>query len=214
MALFTDEDFDTVGDWATNGSNSLSQETTFKTEGTGSVELNKSDTSVTTGDISRSSGLSITTTGKSTISIDVFVPTGAKAKFATTAAGKLTLGSASFTNSADYNFDLDGSTITENAWNTLTATLASPDATTGTGLPATVAAVRFRFTMAATSNVEANLRVDNLRFPESPNGTFSYRVTYLTESGVESNAGPSSASIVATDQKISSAPSRSPPTPR
>ena len=203
VALFTDEDFDTVGDWATNGSNSLSQETTFKTEGTGSVELNKSDTSVTTGDISRSSGLSITTTGKSTISIDVFVPTGAKAKFATTAAGKLTLGSASFTNSADYNFDLDGSTITENAWNTLTATLASPDATTGTGLPATVAAVRFRFTMAATSNVEANLRVDNLRFPESPNGTFSYRVTYLTESGVESNAGPSSASIVATDQKIS-----------
>lgn len=197
------EGYEDHTNFTTNGSNSLSTNSSSPQQGSASVDLDKSDGGTVNGDVQRA-GQAYDFSDDNTndqAQLDVFIPSGLKAKLATTGI-QVTLGDSGLANESTWDFAT--SALTDAAWNTLTLDLTSPDSTTGTGANlASVDTIRVRFIMASAANTQSGIRVDNLRKTVYEDGNVdaavTYRVSFLSEAGVESNGGPASASLAKGD---------------
>lgn len=198
------EDYESHASYSTNGTNAISTDSGSKTQGAASVSLNKSDATTVNGDIKRTGQTDNYAQSDSQIKIDIYSPTGLNAKLATIGLQVFLARETGITN---YNqYDVPKTALTDTAWSTVTIDLTSPDGSGGTGaLLTSVDTILVRFIMAAAGNTQAGILVDNLRTNDggSPSGTYTYRVTYVTENGLESNAGAASAGVSPVNANIS-----------
>jgi hypothetical protein len=134
------------------------------------------------------------------------------------AAVELVFGTSGFTNAESYYFH-KGDLVP--GWNLLTWVWASSDFTHGSGATlANITDIKLQIKTEAAgtdwTGTTKHILWDYLYITDEgactaadsgggtgPTGTYTYRVTYLTEYGLESNAGPSSNSVTVTDNDVS-----------
>lgn len=184
-------------------------DTATKKDTVASVRVDKTGTATTESYIERSGLTMNVSDGGDTLAVWLFIPGGALQKLATSGtAVEIRMGGASLTNSNSYNFGV-GRLI--QGWNLLTFNRTTPSATTGTGATlSSIVVIRFRLVFSSAAQTQTGFRWDRFYGTDSGkptaalgavglvNTTVRYRVTYLTENGLESNAGPVSNTIVAT----------------
>ena len=210
------EALDNAADWTDTGAGATSStDSAVSKDGTASVAVAK-DGATTKLVVLDRSGLShdLSAIGSDTLYVWLFLGEGMLQKLATSgSAVTILLGE----NTVDY--DQHNFTVGElvPGWNLLSMVLASPDGRAGTG--ATLSDVNFiRLQLIAntfaTTWTASEVRWDHMYKVDegapttaegaagSPSGTYTYRVTYLTEHGLESNAGPASASRTVTNKKV------------
>ena len=142
----------------------------------------------------------------------LFVPAGSLQKLATSGAAiEVRYGDAGLANSHSAYWGV-GEIV--QGWNLLSWDRTAPEATTGTGATlSSVDTVRLRIIFSSSSRTQAGFRWDSLYATDdgSPTaavgaagaitGAARYRVTYVDETGFESNAGPASNSITLSSQR-------------
>ena len=194
--------------WVTNGTNTAivfnSTNATEPTAGPLAAQLAKNDTGTVNLDVSNSGGgalnMDISTAVGNTALLDVFVQTPSDLE--NTIGIEIWLGEdTGFASAAVYAFS--GSSLEIGA-NTLSLDLLNPTRGIGGGVSlADVDFFRCRFIYAsATTTDTKTYAVDNFRIntPTSSGGaitgTHSYRVSFVTKYGLESNLGPISNEVV------------------
>ena len=190
--------------------NTISLNATTKTEGTNSIQVDKTavnDDEVLLRKLNSSFSFLGSSDGK--FRFDLFAPSGLKAKLSTGAvAVRIAIGSSLETTPNGLRWDFTFDKITDGVWNTLECALASPTATLGTGIADLGTVQDFAVTLFLfnESVTQTGILFDNLQKKSftagAITGQLSYRVTFLTESGVESNASFPSASVTVVNGKV------------
>lgn len=190
-----------------------STDTATKKDTVASVRVDKTGTATTEAYIERT-GLTLNVSdGGDNLSVWLFIPGGALQKLATTGdAAQIRFGGAALTNSNIYGFGV-GRLI--QGWNLLTFNRTTPTSTTGTGATlSNIAVLRFRLIFSSSAQTQNGFRWD--RFYGNDLGkctaavgsagnvstTVRYRVTFVTENGLESNAGSVSNTIAPSSQRV------------
>lgn len=188
---------------------------TTSIDGGGSVSVAKTGTATTEAYIDRT-GLShdFSALGQDTLFVYLHLPYGVLQKLATSGtAVQVILGTSGFTNVNNYNFSV-GELVP--GWNLLAMLVNTPDSTGGAGATeSSVTAIRLRLVTSSAGITFSGVLWDKvfsqangkpsvaLGAAGNPDGTYTYRVAFLTEYGLVSNGGPASASITATSDKVS-----------
>jgi len=185
----------------------LTADTANTHDGVASIVMSKTGTTQTFGYIERA-GLAdnVSAAGEDTLFLWMFLPAGTLQKLAASgSAVEIRFGNAGLANADRHTFSL-GELVP--GWNLLSMVLTAPDSQDGTG--ATLSAIdtwRFTVNFASAATTQSGILWDRLYYndegrpvaaagaPGSLNGTYSYRVTFLTENGLESNAGSVSESL-------------------
>lgn len=209
------QDFDATTGWSANSTNTVGTSTNSR-DGGGSVSLTKVDTGGTECYMERT-GLAADLSASEIAYIWVYIPPGTlqdlepSADFPTDrSAIEIWLGDAGMTNRDEWAFGV-GELVP--GWNLLSITLTVPDDDNGGGLTslAAVDTIRLIVNTATAGDTFTNILWDNfyrvdLGEPTAATpsvagnvtGNVSYRCSFFTEYGVESNAGPVSNSVEAT----------------
>lgn len=177
---------------------------TVSRDGGGSVRVDKTGVASTEAYIEDAGlALDLTGAGAGTAFIYLFIPNGGLQALSGAATSvELRIGNAGLTNANRYRFGT-GSLVP--GWNLLSFVLAAPDAIDGTGAAlGAVDTVRLRLETPSAVTTFTGFLWDRLYTTTdgqleatlgavgTPTGTLSYRVTFLTETGVESNGGVAS----------------------
>ena len=202
----TYDTLDSSAGWTPNADASLADSSTSR-DGGGSISLSK--TGVASSDaIFSKAALGYNFAVSDTLYVWLFIPQGALQKLIINVFGAVFVefGDAGLANS-DQHFFKQGELVP--GWNLLSMPLASPDATTGTGAPlAAIDTMKFSITLDANGTTQSGFLFDrvygNLDGTVTPalgadgnvDDTVSYRVTFLSEYGVESNGGSVSATVI------------------
>jgi len=194
-----------------------SNETTTTKDGS-SVKFSKTSTSQQNGDLSKAySAFSVSALIPNRGQISLYIPRGEIANFDQTAAVQIFVGSNGDLTNHYYTFTFGIGELVE-GWNDLALDFSSPTATTGTPDSSALNFARFRINSDANSDLISNVRWDNFVtfdtgapttavgtaattsaetvFADA--GTYSYRITYGTKYGHESNASPESVELTIT----------------
>lgn len=195
--------------WTVSADGTKANSTT-SIDGAGSVQVNKTGTGSTELYLERT-GLTddISGAGEDTVYVWLFVPAGALQKLAVSGTAiEIRFGNAGLTNADRHNFSV-GDLFP--GWNLLSFITSSPDSQDGGG--ATLSSIdtwRLRIIFKAAAQTQSGFLWDRLYYNDEGRltsaaggsgaltGTFSYRVTFLTEYGLESNAGSPSVSLTLT----------------
>lgn len=200
---------DSAANWTASTDATSSTNTTITQDNTAGVQVNKDGTASTTGYIQRTGQTDdISSAGSDTLFVWLFVPAGALQNLATSGtAVQVRFGDSGLTNSDSHNFSV-GELFP--GWNLLSMVLTTPDAQSGSG--ATLSSIDtwrlgvetssssvtitgfvwdrlFRQDEGAVTPTDADTTTGGTA------GTYVYRVTYLTETGLESNAGAAASAI-------------------
>jgi hypothetical protein len=204
---------DSHSGWTDSTDATTSTESTNTRDGVAAISLAKDGTSSTTAWFERASlGISFGTSVQAFVW--VFLPAGMLQKLATSGTAiEVRIGGASLTNSDKHSFSV-GELVP--GWNLLTLALDAPDSETGTGATLTaIDTVRFTVNTAASATTFSGVLFDNLYRVDlgkptaavnaagNVNGEVTYRVTFLTEYGVESNAGGASTAVTPSEAAAS-----------
>jgi hypothetical protein len=213
--------------WTINGSNTKADDAVDFEQGTQSIKIGRMDAGEQYTDLEQT-GLSITTTRiyafylwynpKTGTPVDngTFWFTAGDAGLSNERTWKMT-NSSGWLTSGDWNEmmlratdtgDKDETIERRDASKVLDNSYQSSVVDTGGGLPTTVTDIRCRTDHGAdTDTAGDSMGWDSLRYTLREDGltsgTYSYKVTFLTEYGVESNASPASTSITTSLDKIS-----------
>jgi hypothetical protein len=191
---------------------------TVSQDGGGSTQVDKTGTGGATAYVQYGSGgsplnMSVSASGQGAGYVWLFLPRGSFQKLKTSgAAVTITAGSGDLSAANLYTFSI-GELFP--GWNLLTWVWASPDSVAGAGATLSdIDAIRFEYELTGNSTVLSGVLWDDFYTTDEgaptvanggntgPTGTYTYVVTYLTEYGLESNAGPASASITVADDEI------------
>lgn len=202
---------DTPANWA--GSTdvaALTADTTNTIDGTAAIVMDKTGTTEAFGYIQRTGQADdISSIGEDTLFLWVFIPAGTLQKTATSGTAlEVRFGGAGLTDADRHAFSI-GDLVP--GWNLLSMVTTSPSSQDGAG--ATLSAIdtwRFTYNFTGAAQTQSGFLFDRLHYNNESRvtaaladsdgalvGSFTYRVTYLTEYGQESNAGTSSDSITA-----------------
>ncbi|MGH7893211.1 MAG: hypothetical protein ACREQL_01000, partial [Candidatus Binatia bacterium] len=204
---------DSNAGWTDSADGTTGTESTNTRDGAGAISLDKDDTTTTTAFFSKASlGINF---GTSLVAfVWVFLPAGTLQKLATSGTAlEVRFGDAGLANADRHAFSV-GELVP--GWNLLQLALDAPDTEDGTGATlSAVNTVRFTVNVHTTTVTFTDILFDNFyrvdlgeptatvdttpddADPEAV-GVFTYRVTFVTEYGVESNGGPASNSVTAT----------------
>jgi hypothetical protein len=205
------EAFDSGSGWTDSTDADSSLDTSVFREGAGSLRVDKTGTATNTAYVEKL-GLgplnwNSANNPNGTLSVWLFLPYGALQKLATAGAAVQVLFSSTinFTDSVGWQWSV-GELLP--GWNLLTMVLASPDVTNAFGWNiANVTGYRFQLIFSSTSQTLTHARWDSLYQTDRAflsggtsgagpiTGSVTYRTTFVTEFGVESNMGAASASI-------------------
>jgi hypothetical protein len=203
---------DSASDFTGSTDVTKSTDTSTKKDTVASVRVDKTGTATTEAYIERSGLAMDVSDGGDGLAVWLFIPGGALQKLATSGTAiEVRMGGASLTNSSSFTFGV-GRLI--QGWNLLTFNRTAASATTGTGATfSTIVVIRFRIIFSSSAQTQTGFRWDRFYGTDSgkataavgaatgPTGQLRYRVTYLTENGLESNAGAVSNTITVTNQK-------------
>lgn len=187
--------------WSAGTDTAISASTVSK-DGDGSLQVDKTGTSGTSASATRS-GLSLdldADAGDDTVLIWVFLPYGSFQALATSGtAVEIALGTSGLTNADLHQYTLGE---VQPGWNLLSMVVSSPDDTDGSGATTSnITDLRVQFNTSASSKTLSGVRFDRLYTTDEGkptaavgsagnlSGTKTYRVTFVDENGVESNAG-------------------------
>lgn len=223
------EALDSAANW-TASTDATDANSTTTIGGGGSVQVTKTGTSTTLANISRNTlAHDVSAAGQDAGYCYLFLSSGVLQALEQTewTAGvdtaaveiRITANTASdFTNSDYYVFDV-GDLVP--GWNLLTWVWSSPSGSTGTGIDTEttdIGSIQLQIKGNSTAAISGDQYVlwDHLYIVDEgapiavddnagagPDGTYSYVVTYVTEYGLESNAGPASNSVTVTDDTVS-----------
>lgn len=196
--------------WTDSTDATTSTESTNTRDGAGAISLAKDGTSSTTATFLKS-GLGINLSTSIVARVWLFLPAGMLQKLATSGtAVYVQIGGASLTDSDIHAFEV-GELVP--GWNLLNLTLDAPDSDTGAGATLTaIDTVKFGVNVHTSSVTFSGVLFDNLyrvdlgkptatidTSPEDSDpqvvGEVTYRVTFVSEYGVESNGGPASTAV-------------------
>lgn len=208
------EAFSTATGWTTNGTNSLGS-TTAGWEGNG-LAINKTDTAVLTATATKSSlTIDASSAGAGLGYFLLFIPAGGVSKLATSGtAVSLLVGTSGTTNTNTYTFSI-GELV--EGWNLLSFTWASADSVGGAGATlSNITDMIITLTFSGTSATKSGFVVDHLYVTDNPYPTgaasagsgittgsvLTYRVTFVSKYGQESNAGTASGSVTVSGSNL------------
>jgi len=174
-----------------------------------SVQVNKDDPTVSGAELSRTGlHLNLIPAGDGIISTFFYIPGGSLNLFpASGTCVQIQIGTGGFTNSSSYRFSKGN---IQEGWNLLSYLYSYPDSHTGSsGTYGNITDVTYSLFLTP-GTTESGFLWDNMFYFDSgtPSGicvtgtgpmindTVTYRVSYVTSYGVESNAGPISNSIL------------------
>jgi len=191
--------------WSDSTDATTSTNATTSRDGAGSISLAKDGTASSVAYFEKS-GLGISFSTSVVAYVWVYLPPGTLQKLATTGTAlEVRMGGASLTDSDKHAFSV-GELVP--GWNQLLLALDAPDSETGTGATLTaIDTIRFTVNTVASATVFSGMLWDNLYRVDlgkptaainaagNIDDTVTYRVTFLTEYGVESNAGSASNSL-------------------
>lgn len=206
------ENIDDHTDWTASAQGSISTNADVSKTGLGSVQLDKLGVGGVGAALSRTSSGTTDLSNINTVFLWCFLPAGILQKLGSTGSIAISLGNSSSAN--DSFLFYVGDVVP--GWNLLTIDYQNPDFTTGsptrtaidyTAITITVTGAAVTFTGMLFSKlyyVDNGLPAVGVDTPVGAGitGTFSYRVTFLTEYGLESNAGPSSAAATPSSQEV------------
>ena len=207
------ESFDSHSVFTINSTNTKANSTDSQ-DGGGSTQVNKTSTSVTTLTLTRT-GLALDLSGTTTAGVWLFVPSGSLAKLATSGtAVQVSIGETSLTAASHFRFSVGD---LADGWNLLTFDPSSADATTGVGATlADVNEIQFEITFSAASQTQSGFRWDwfykgdrskpTVALGASGNvdsGAHTYKVSFLSRYGKESNLGDASSSVTSVGSQVS-----------
>jgi hypothetical protein len=209
----TKEELDDDANWSTSTDATLEVDADVSWDGGGSLKIGKDGTTQAYARISNASfALDLTTTSDDFVYMYLFLPSGMLQNLASTNAIDLEFGEGDWGVSSHWYFQV-GSLLP--GWNLLSFDVTNPDATEGggadmsnldrwlIGINVTGAAITFD-----------DVRVDYLfHYGDGTctaatggagqiDATVTYRITFLTEYGVESNLGPSSNSVSPSSEEV------------
>lgn len=182
---------------------------TARVQGTGSLKLTKAATGTTLSSITKT-GLALNFGGAGVAAyFSAYIPYAMATKVNYI---ELMMGDAGMANASEYRFPMSELVP---GWNLCAFDITAPDAVIGGGAPlGAVADIRFMLVTRANADVgyvqfDALYNTDNgVPAAGAPfgvgviNGTVSYRCTYVSIYGVESNAGPASNSVAPVNQQV------------
>jgi hypothetical protein len=204
-------------DWTGSADVSLSTDTTVTIDTDGSVRVDKTGATATVASISRSSAAQFTwadTTANPNgeFFVWLYLPPGAfQALSNSPTCVDVRIGDGA-TNYSMWTWGLGELTI---GWNLLTGVIGAEDLVSGTG--ATTAndhTVRLAFHLLSNATTLSGVRWDHLHWCDrgaptvavggagAVDATVSYRVTFVTESGLESNGGRLSDSVTPASEEV------------
>jgi len=173
-------------------------------DGEGSIQLDKTGTTSIVASMTRSGiSVNLSDAGNDEVFFWVFIPAGALQKLLT-----MTFSVDDGNDSSLAAFD-KGSLVP--GWNLMAVNLNDIDPGVDLSL---ITSISFGLFFTSASATQSGFLFDRLFVTTdgtpsaavggagSLNGTFRYRYTFLTETGVESNAGPPSPAVTATDEQI------------
>lgn len=192
-------DYDTTGDFSSSDADGVTGDTTEKKEGTQSIRADKTETDYTEMDVDYTGSALATdfsTAVNDEATIWVYIPTPTNLDANNAVEVWLSEDSGFSTTTDVWTFARPSSA----GWTQLTLDLTTPSRQEGAGVDLTaVDYVRVRFRFIGNTVAEDGYRIDALQFITSGGGALTgahtYRVTYLTKYGTESNAGPISESV-------------------
>jgi hypothetical protein len=207
------QSIDSASDFTASADVTKTTDTATKKDTVASVRVDKTGTASTEAFIDRSGLAMNVADGGDVLFVWLFIPGGALQKLATSGtAVEIRMGGASLTNSSSFTFGV-GRLI--QGWNLLSFNRTAANSTTGAGATfTTIVVIRFRLIFSGAAQTQTGFRWDRFYGTDSGkptaalgavgnvNTTVRYRVTYLTENGLESNAGPVSNTIVATNDIV------------
>ena len=194
-----------------------SNETTTTRDGT-AVKFSKTSTTQANGDLSKAvTSFSVSTTIPDRARVSLYIPRGELENFDQTAAVQIFVGSNGDLVNHFYTFTFGIGELVE-GWNDLLLDFTSPTATTGSPNASALNFIQLRVNSDAVTDLISNVRWDKFiaydtGAPTSANGTgatisaetvfphagvYSWKVTYVTKYGHESNASPASADLTIT----------------
>lgn len=207
------EAMDSASGWSISPDATLTTSSTSQ-DGVASLAMSKTGTSATDAYIFKPGlAMDLSTAGSDIAFQWVFLPAGTLQKLATSgAAVQVSIGDGALVNADHHSFTV-GELLP--GWNLLSMVLTAPDSQDGTGATlASIDTLRLRLIFSASSQTVDNVLWDQLVVNSegrltaavgaagNVNATVSYRVSFLTEYGVESNGGPISASVVPANQQV------------
>lgn len=196
--------------WSGSTDVTLSTETTNTIDGTAAVQMDKTGTTEAFGYLERTGESDdISSIGEDTLFLWVFIPAGTLQKTATSGTAlEVRFGNSGLTNADRHAFSI-GDLVP--GWNLLSMVTTSPSSQDGAG--ATLSSIdtwRFTYNFTGAAQTQSGFLFDELHYMNEGRataaladsdgalvGSFTYRVTYLSEYGHESNAGTASSSITA-----------------
>lgn len=200
--------------WSDSTDATSSTNTAASQDQTASVQVDKDGTVTLSAYVERGGQSDdISSAGSDTLYVYFFLPAGGLQVLATSgAAVEIRFGNSGLSNSDAHQFSV-GELVP--GWNLLTMVLSAPDSTAGAG--ATLSSIdtwRLSFITKTTGTLLSGVLWDRLHIRSEGActavdadttsgdalGTYTYRITFLTETGVESNAG--AASVAATADGI------------
>lgn len=197
-----------------------SNESTTTIDGA-AVKFTKTSTAAVNVDLLKSySAFTIdnTVSGNSKALFRLYIPRGQLIKLAQTDSVQIFIGSDGTLTTAFWRFDWDRGDLVE-GWNNLYIDVNVPAATTGSPSNTALNIVRWRVNSLAASTIFSNLVLDRFSTLDrgvaipaegstgsvfaNDGGVRSYKVSYVTKYGMESNAGPISNTITLTAARAS-----------
>lgn len=195
------EKFDTLADWKGSTDATIKRDTSIKNEGAASMEIEKSGATVEEVDIENDDALNMDLSDdvNDTPTIDIYVPTPGELESA--GAIRVRLGTDDdMADGGTYDeWVFDRSDLSA-GWNELDLDITAPDnqASGGAADYSAITGLLVRATYVDDSAYTEGVHVDNLKKVATGgvlSGNYSYKVTYVTKYGLESNAGPQSSTI-------------------
>lgn len=181
--------------------------------GNDALRIDKTGTTTSAAFLDKTGLVNFEVAGDGVFFVWLFIPPGALQKLASSGpAAEVVIGDAGLVNADRHGF-LVGELLP--GWNQLAMSTAAPDSQDGTG--ATLSAItdiQLRLNFLDTTTTASGFAWNKLFWqdPSTPevaageagvvSGTVTYRVTYLSENGVESNGGAPSSSVSVTDRKV------------
>jgi hypothetical protein len=208
------ENFSSAGSFSGSAGVTISAEATTTQDGA-AIKVTK-DNSVQNGDVTKTiTTFSVDTTIANRAFVWLYIPRSELPNFdqgTGTPAFQIYIASGADADTDGYRFDYDIAKLRE-GWNQVFMDFTSPDGTTGTPDPTMLNKLRLRLIAKDASTAISNVRYDaftvydrgTLIAAEGAAGsvfktgvTYSYKTTFETKEGFESNAGPISVSLTTT----------------